>query len=202
MIRGVIWNWGPWLYNSFNNVLNLTNRIISVVHNEIAIEKEWIFLRNIQIPVYSSFFPNISSDTIHWSCTTNPVVFVHPLYKSFNEKSYKHISHLGFIVNIPDLEPIDLSEWINTVKWRGPAEPSVTELFIMWCCETGNSYFHLIPEITISIITEEGDEITKGLNDSPQSTSSTNEPRGNAEYHTQRSDSDRAMDAILSSSGC
>jgi len=183
MIREVIWNWGPWLYNTFNSILNLTSRVINVVHNEIAIEKEWIFLHNNHIPIYSSFFPDIAEDSIRWSCKTNPVVFTSPLYKLCGVKNYKHISYLGFIVNIPDSEAIDLSEWINTVKWIGSAEPTLRELFIMWCCETGKSYFHLIPEITISIITEDGDEITKGLNDSPQSSSSTNEPRGNAEYH-------------------
>lgn len=72
----------------------------------------------------------------------------------------KHLSYLGFVIKIDEKE-IDLSNWINDVMYTGPDEPSVGEIFALWCCETGESYFHCLDSIQVEYITELGDVVRK-----------------------------------------
>lgn len=176
--------------------MDIFRRIFKASYNEINVSSKWSIINGLNVPIYSSLFPSIPDSIISWTCTTNPVRFTAP---GFMTSEYKHISYLGCIVNVPGYDPIDLTDWINTVEWSGITEPSIKELFQIWCCETGNSYFHLIPYIQVKLINDMGDEIVKGLNDSPISISSTN---GGSRYQLERSNTDRSLDAILSSSGC
>jgi hypothetical protein len=58
---------------------------------------------------------------------------------------------------------VDLTEWINEVKWSGQVAPSPKQLFTIWCCETGSPYLHLMPIAEYTIITENGDTIEGSL---------------------------------------
>ena len=196
MIRGCLWNWAPWIYNKLGATSDVLTRIFRASCNEIRVSNKWCITKGLDVPIYSSFFQNIPDSIISWTCTTNPVRFTSP---GLIASEYKHISYLGCTVNIPGYDPIDLTEWINTVQWSGITEPSMKEIFQIWCCETGNSYFHLIPYIQVKLINEMGDEIIKGLNDSSITTCSTN---GGSRYQLERSNTDRSLDALLSSSGC
>lgn len=193
MIRGCLWNWAPWVYNSLDSIFDLVNRVFKVSYRQFNVSSQWYILRNIDTPVHSSLFPKIPESSLIWSCTTNPPRFIS------NTSDYKHISHLSFIVVIPGHDTLDLSEWINTVQWSGTIEPSIKEIFQLWCCETGNFYFHLIPYIQIKLINDMGDEITRGLNDSSISKPSTN---GCSRDNIKHSDTNGALDALFSSSGC
>lgn len=199
MIRGILWSWLPWLYNKTMNTIDVIKRIAKAAHNEIMIDKEWLILKN-QVPVYSLLFPEVPVATIKWSCKTNP-----PRFYDTNSSiiDSKHISHLGFVVKLSGYDPIDLTEWINTVQWTGVTEPSLLDLFTLWCCETGHSYFHLTSIASVDLITEMGDSLTKGLNDSV--IHNTSDGRYSREYtggETNRLDSVRVLDTILSSGGC
>lgn len=199
MIRGILWNWAPWIYNRIEISILLISRVLNAAYNEAIIPKKWLILKDFDIPVYSAMFPNVQDDIVRWSCTTNPTIFIS---SNLNIIEYKHISYLGFVVIVPGYDSIDLTDWINGVKWSGQVEPTLIDLFTIWCCETGNSYFHLIPNVKIRLITELGDELVKGLNDSPISIRSTNEQPGYNETIAKRSDTDRILDSVFSSSGC
>lgn len=199
MIRGWLWNWLPWVYNKAETSIDVVRRIFKVSYNEISSKNQWYILKDMKVPVYSSFFPNTPDSIIVWSCTTGPPRCIAP---GHSESKYKHISYLGCTLYIPGCDPVDITDWINTVEWSGINEPSLTDLFQLWCCDTGNSYFHLMSEIKVTLITEMGDEITKGLNDSPTSIPSTNDHAGNSQAYIDRHNTDRPLDLILSSSGC
>lgn len=196
MIRGILWSWLPWLYNKTIYTIDILKRIAKAAHNEIMIDKEWLILKN-QVPVYSLLFPDVPEATVKWSCKTNPPRFYDI---NMNLNGSKHISYLGFVVKLSGYDPIDLTDWINTVQWTGTTEPSLLDLFTLWCCETGHSYFHLTSIASVDLITEMGDSLTKGLNDSViQHTSD------GSRYTTSESnglDSVRVLDTILSSGGC
>jgi hypothetical protein len=199
MIRGVLWNWAPWVYNKLGFVLDTVTRVLKVSYNEVTNSNKWYIIKDVNVPVYSSLFPTTSESIITWICTTNPPRFIAPGTTQLN---YKHISYLSCTVNIPGDAPVDITDWINMVKWSGNIEPSLLHLFQLWCCETSKSYFHLIPLVKVILITEMGDEITKGLNDSSTSIASTNDHSGNSSSYIDRYNSNRALDLILSSSGC
>jgi hypothetical protein len=119
-----------------------------------------------------------------------------------NVTTSRHISYLGFVLNISGYDPIDLTEWINTVQWNGIIEPSLYDLFTLWCCETGNSYFHLSAITSIDLITEEGESLTKGLNDSVISITSTNGDGRFIKNSIDGPNTIRVVDSILPSGGC
>lgn len=125
------------------------------------IKKEWIFIKNVSIPVQSERFGNIPDNIIRWRCTLCPATFTEP--GATTEKKEKHLSYLGFIIKIQDTE-IDLSDWVNEVKWCGSYEPTINEIFILWSCESGESYFHCLDDIQIELVTDMGDTIKRGLN--------------------------------------
>ena len=180
------------------NTIDVIKRIAKAAHNEIMIEKEWLILKN-QVPVYSLLFPDVPIRTIKWSCKTNPPRF-YDINQNANTNDSKHISHLGFVVKLSGYDPIDLTEWINTVQWTGVTEPSLLDLFTLWCCETGHSYFHLVDIASVELITEMGDSICKGLNDSVINHSS--DGRRYTPSENNGLDSVRVLDTILSSGGC
>ena len=163
MIRDFAWAWLPWIYNRVNDIFFKTQSIYRVIYNEVMIKKEWIFLKNNVIPVSSENFECIIGDYINWRCTVNPPRFIQPIQsielENENEKKKeKHLSYLAFTVFTPD-DIINLSNWINEVKWQGAYEPTIKEIFILWCCEKGKSYFHCLNEVEVEVITEMGDSM-------------------------------------------
>jgi hypothetical protein len=54
---------------------------------------------------------------------------------------------------------IDLSNWINDVRYSGFEEPTAGEIFALWCCETGTSYFHGLDTMEVEYITQMGDVV-------------------------------------------
>jgi hypothetical protein len=161
MIRGVLWEWVPWIINRTSDILDFSKRIILAAYTEATVGKEWIFLNSVNIPLSSLAFPNIPLNQIRWRAQTNPPVFIGAYSTAVDTK---HISYLGLSVILPGMDPIDLTEWINEVKWAGDIQPSPAELFTLWCCETGSPYFHLIPTATMELITADGSIISKELN--------------------------------------
>lgn len=152
MFRELLWSWLPWIMNKTNDIISITQRIYRVAYNEIMVKKEWIFIKNNVTPVFSEYFEPIIDDYILWRCTIHPTIFVEP--RTLQTK--KHLSYLAFTVFTPE-KSIDLSNWVNEVKWQGTYEPTIKEIFILWCCEKGKSYFHCLNEVVVEVITEMGD---------------------------------------------
>ena len=158
MFQDFVWAWGPWIYNKVSIGLVKVKKVAQVVYNELTVKKEWIFLNNQPVPVNSESFWKIDQSTIKWKCEVFPPKFVDPL-ATYDMKS-KHLSYLGFTIKLKEKD-IDLSEWINDVHYIGVEEPTVGEIFALWCCETGESYFHCLDSIQVEYITELGDIVRK-----------------------------------------
>ena len=161
MFREFFWTWGPWIYNITAHVMNRGKHLVRVIYNECVLDKEWIFLKNIPVPISSESFGQIQDIRVKWRCKLDPPQFLQP---GFNSKE-KHISYLGFIVKIPGFPNIDLTEWINDVHYIGTDQPTTGDIFALWCCENCVSYFHLFDVIRIECITDTGDTVMKGLNE-------------------------------------
>jgi len=140
--------------------------LYKAVYTELLVKKEFIFLKNHVIPVSSEVF-KIENQDIKWRCQVNPGRFYQPLLSEVLKE--KHIPYLGFLVKIPGSE-IDLSSWINDVRYLGLECPTLQEIFILWCCENGKSYFHCLDSIQLELVNEMGDLEVKGLNGSTNTT--------------------------------
>jgi len=158
MLRELLWTWGPWFYNKISNGMTKASKVAQVVYKEFAVRKEWIFFKNVPIPVNSENFWKIDDSSVKWKCEVFPPRFIDPLADP-SVKS-KHLSYLGFVIKLEGRD-IDLSNWINDVRYTGLEEPSVGEIFALWCCETGESYFHCMDSIQVEYITELGDVVRK-----------------------------------------
>ena len=158
MFQDFLWAWGPWIYNKVSSGLVKAKRVVQVVYNEFSIKKQWIFLNNQPVPVNSESFWKIDQSTIKWKCQVYPPKFIDP--RATYDMKEKHLSYLGFVIKI-DTKDIDLSNWINDVHYIGFEEPTVGEIFALWCCETGESYFHCLDAIQVEYITELGDVVRK-----------------------------------------
>ena len=159
MLKGLFWNWIPWCFNRITAAIDLSNRVILAAYREATLSNEWLFLHSVDIPILSQVFSTIPLQQIRWRAQVNPPRFIGP----YSKEDLKHISYLGFSVILPGQDPIELTDWINEVKWSGNIQPSPTELFMLWCCETGSAYFHLIQSAQMEIITESGELINKDL---------------------------------------
>ena len=158
MFRELLWSWGPFCYNRISRGVVKAKKVVQVVYNEMVVKKEWIFLKNQPVPVNSENFWNIEESSIKWKCEVFPPKFVDP--RSTYDMKEKHLSYLGFVIKMEDKE-IDLSSWINDVHYIGFEEPTVGEIFALWCCESGDSYFHCFDSIQVEYITELGDVVRK-----------------------------------------
>ena len=160
MFNHLLWSWGPWFYNNLSQSIIRVQKVAQVVYNEFTIKKEWIFLKNtpISIPVNSEKFWNIDPDSIKWRCEEFPPRFIDP--NATADMTARHLSYLGFVIKMSDRD-IDLSDWINDVLFTGLEEPTVGEIFALWCCEKGESYFHCMDSIQVEYITELGDVVRK-----------------------------------------
>ena len=158
MFKGLLIEWIPWIFNKTVQVLEFSKRVAIAAYTEATIEKEWLLLHSIQIPVSSMAFPSVPSEQILWRIKSNPTRFI----DSSDTNEFKHIPYLGISVILSG-QTIDLTDWIEDVKWSGSIPPTPKELFTIWCCETGSPYFHLIPIAEVEIITEDGDIVKKFL---------------------------------------
>lgn len=174
MIREILWNWLPWVYNKSIDTYCTTERIFNAAYNEFASNKELLFIKNLSQPLLSETFTSIDPQHMRWRCKLNPVQFIDP---NCTDSNFKHISCLGFTITIPGYDPIDISDWINDVKWKGTIEPSPHDIFVAWCYEKGSPYINGLTFATVEVITEHGDTIIKGLNEYLYNNSSTDGAR-------------------------
>ena len=161
MIREVLYNWGPWFINRITTLINKSYSILSVIYKECFIKKELIFLKSNLIPISSEVFGLIENKNVKWRCSLDPVRIIDPYDVIMKER---HLSYLGFTIKIPDVDTIDISSWINDVRYIGQIEPSLSEIFVIWCFDMGVSYLHCMDSITIELINDMGDTVVKGLN--------------------------------------
>jgi len=162
MFRGFFWTWVPWIFNKTSFIFSKTHAIYRVIYNEVMVKKEWIFLKNNLIPVSSEHFGNIENNAILWRCSLHPATFIQPDFNTYeNEHEHnkeKHLSYLGFTVKCKGVD-IDLSDWVNEVRWHGAEQPTLKEIFFLWSCEMGESYFHCVDEIYVELVTDKGDTL-------------------------------------------
>ena len=154
MFYEFLWAWGPWAYNKTSSGIKRIQNIIYGVYKELTVKKEWVFIKNVQLPLNSELFKGLQN--VEWRCEVNPPRFVNP---ESSEKE-RHLSYLGFVIKI-DGNNLDLSDWINDVLYTGKEEPTVEQIFILWCCEQGVSYFHCLDVIEVEYITELGDTVRR-----------------------------------------
>lgn len=162
MIRRRFYIWAPWIINRILSILNTLYSIFRVIYKECFINKELIFLNSSVIPISSQSFGLIENTNVKWRCSLNPVLMIDPYETIMKEK---HLSYLGFTIKIPGVNDIDISSWINDVRYIGQVEPSFSEIFVIWCFDMGVSYLQYMDSITVEIIDEMGDILVKGLND-------------------------------------
>jgi hypothetical protein len=160
MIRGLIFNWGPWLINKTLSIFTRGQNLIKAIYKELAVKKQIFFIKNNQIPLSSEIFSEVTG--VRWRCSLDPVIFIDPVYLTLKEQ---HLPYLGLTVKIPGEQDLDLSSWINDIRYIGSKEPSLSDIFIVWCYQHGVSYFHCLDQIIVEIIDEMGDTIVKGLNE-------------------------------------
>lgn len=160
MFQEVLWAWAPWIYNKVSSGVVKAKKVVQVVYNEFTIKKEWIFFKNVSVamPVNSENFWNIDDSSVKWKCEVFPARFTDP--SADPSVKSKHLSYLGFVIKVQSRD-IDLSDWINDVRYTGYEEPTVGEIFALWCCESGESYFHCLDSIQVEYITELGDVVRK-----------------------------------------
>lgn len=144
------------MFNKTSSLLSKSHSLCRVIYNEVMIKKEWIFIKTMPIPIFSEHFGNIDTNEIQWRCTLNPPRFLQPGFN--HDENERHLSYLGFTVKVKGID-IDLSDWINEVRWSGSQEPTLREIFLLWSCETGESYFHCLDEIQIELVTDMGDTL-------------------------------------------
>lgn len=158
MLNGLLFEWVPWIFNQTTQALEFTKRVALAAYTEATVEKEWLLLHSIQVPVSSTLFPDVPAELIKWRVKVNPTEFS----DSSDTVHMNHISYLSLTVLAGD-NRFDLTDWVNEVQWCGRVEPSLVELFSIWCCEMGKPYFHLIPTADVEVITELGDLFQKPL---------------------------------------
>ena len=158
MLKGLFLEWVPWIFNQTSLAVGFTHRVVLAAYTEATVEKEWLILHSIPIPVLSTHFPDVPQEQIRWRVKMNPIEFT----DSSGITELHHISYLSLSI-CSDTTILDLTEWINEVQWCGRVQPTPLELFTIWCCEMGKSYFHLLSIAEVEIITELGDTIRQRL---------------------------------------
>jgi len=160
MFREFLWSWGPWIYNTLTGTIIRTQQVAKAVYNELRNDKEWTFLKNMQIPISSVAFSPVDSVYVKWRCPSKK--FIQP---GFEQSKEKHLPYLGFTVKIAGSDDLDISAWINDVMYCGSEKPSLREIFILWSCEHGEPYFYCLDSIEVEYVTDLGDILKKGLNE-------------------------------------
>ena len=167
MLRETFWNWAPWFYNQYTSTVDKCLSIYNVIHRELFSTKGVILLKNHHIPLSQEYCTSelIPKAEIRWQATLDPPRIHDP---RITNPVFKHIPYLGFIVtvNAPfSSEPIDLSDWINSLLWSGVKEPTPLDIFALWCCKTGSHLIYFPSSIVIELVTEDGETVKRGLND-------------------------------------
>ena len=170
MIRELAWEWLPWLYNRVIQTFEKSKGILFAVKREVFSEKKWAFLKGHTIPISEDHFSIVSicPNDIRWIATLEPPRLFHPDIVKTPEIKEKHISYLSYIIHITtpfETTIVDLSDWINDLKWSGIKEPSPLDIFSLWCCKNGSHHIYNTQYMKATIITEEGTTIEKGLNE-------------------------------------
>jgi len=163
MFKEIFWTWIPWIFNKANVAVDMGKTLVRVLYNELMLNKEWVFLKGNDIPISSQAFGEIDDIYVKWRCSVNPFIFVEPGFES----EERHLCYLGFVVKVPSASgtvDIDISDWVNELKWKGSIEPTLKEIFLLWSFTSGESYFHCLNEIQIEYINDMGDVNKKGLN--------------------------------------
>lgn len=200
MIQELVWEWVPWIYNRLMKALDKAKSLSTVIKRELFSDKKWVFMKGHTIPISQDNFSidQISTSDIRWLATLEPPRLFHPNYTE--KQKEKHISYLSFVVTLshPLVDSsIDLSDWINDLKWSGIKEPSPLDIFLLWCCKNGSHLIYYSSSIKVTLITEDGLTIEKGLNDFTNTT--VYEDVSGAQ--DDRQDSNGSMDPVLSSGG-
>ena len=164
MILGLAFQWIPWLYNKYTDAIDFSVSFSKLIYKDFFIINELLYIKNGHFPVSSKLFnlDSINAATITWKATVNPLLFIDP---NAADSQKKHISFLGFVVYIPGIDPIDMTDWINELRWIGVKQPLPLDIFTLWCHASGSPHCYTMNEATVEIITEEGIIIKKGLND-------------------------------------
>jgi hypothetical protein len=197
MLTHIFWNWGPWVFNKYVNILHLGSNVYNSVQKGLYERDIWIFIYQSHIPIPEELFDthHIEIDNIKWKATIEPPTFIDP--RADISHKLKHIPYLGFSINIPGNEIIELSDWINEIKWSGTVEPSPQDIFSLWCCKNREPFLFYNNNPTIEIITETGNMIKKGLNEFTHSNIYENDDA----TKINGPNPNRHMDIVLSSSG-
>lgn len=169
MFQDFFWTWIPWIFNRASVAVDTGRTVFRVVYNELTLKREWIFLKNSNTPISTQTFGPMEDAHVKWRCSINPCIFVEP---GFQFEEERHLSYLGFLLKIPSdtgTKEIDISNWVNELKWKGALttnnEPTLKEIFILWCFTSGEQYFYCLDEIQVEYINDMGDIIKKGLNE-------------------------------------
>lgn len=193
MFDEIAYTWGPWAYNKLTGGVSKVMQFATRIYRQFN-TKAWIFLNTQDVPISTEAFMDSAVPTkyIRWRATLDPPVFTDPNVES---NTLKNLSYLSLELILGDIHPIDITEWVNDVKWSGSVEPTLKDIVTLWSCEKGICLFHYYSTMQVSIITDTGLAIEKGLNE----TSRTDiHERDSAE---DRPDSNRIMDVVFSSSG-
>ena len=158
MLREFLFSWGPWAYNRINEYYQLLLRIYQAVYNEVMVSKEWLFLEGVPVPIASELFPVQDDSRLRWRATLHPARF-----SAKADGPFRHLGYLMFTVSIPGQDPIDLTEWINDVRWRGTTEPTPADCFLLWCCEKRLPLFQHLKDARVTFVDEMGEETTEEL---------------------------------------
>jgi hypothetical protein len=194
MFDEIAYSWGPWVYNKLSNGVLKVMDFAKRIYRDFYTTKAWIFLNALDVPISTETFVDsgVPNTYIRWRATLDPPVFTDPNVES---NTLKNLSYLSLELILGDIDPIDITEWVNDVKWSGSVEPTLKDIITLWSCEKGMCLFHYYSTMQVSIITDTGLSVKKGLNE----TSRTNiHERDGAEDGP---DSNRVMDVVFSSSG-
>ena len=197
MLRELVWKWGPWIFNKYVEILQLGSKVYKSVQKGLYETEHWIFINESHIPIPEELFDtnHIEIDNIKWRATVEPPIFTDP--RGDPTDKLKHISYLGFSINIPGNKIIELSDWINEIKWSGITEPSPQDIFSLWCCKNREPLLFYRKNLMIEIISEKGDIIKKGLNEFTH----TNIYENDGDTKINGPNPNWHMDIVLSSSG-
>ncbi len=202
MLQEFLFQWVPWAFNKVYDGTAFVKRVFYAALSEAMNGSAWLFLDNVPIPIPAHLFDLSQVHSIRWEATTNPLLFKAPGHEG---TPARHLSLLSFVVTIPGERSIDLSNWINDVKWAGPHEPTSSDIFLLWCCQSGKPYFSKLSAASVTFLNEMGDEKTEDLKANIQHVCNGNHLRREApppDPDTGYTDSDRFVDAVFSSSGC
>ena len=201
MLQEFIFEWVPWAFNKAYDGSLFVKRVFYAALSEAMNGNTWLFLDNVPIPIPAHLFDSSQLNCVRWEATTEPLLFRKPGH----DVPSRHLSLLSFVVNIPGEEPIDLTTWINDIKWIGQEEPTSSDIFLLWCCQTGKPYFNKLPVASVTFLNESGDEKTEDLKANIQHLCNgfhLHREVPPSPVDTGYTDSDRFVDSVFSSSGC